>query len=235
MTLETPHSAGANPSRARSQSSDSAPQPAQSSRAFLLSRRRSVQSALAFTLFPITTIAETHMNTSTATVAPDATVARGIAASVRSIPFLCAHGPFPLSIVTVAAYNCAGRPVSPASGTAGRRTWRAAVGLSATSDTGTVGDLTTGSSRVTLVGQSDPGEMAGGTYAIVGGFWAVDAAAGLPCPADITGDDQVGPADLGNLLAAWGTNPGGPPDFSGNGNVGPEDLGTLLAGWGQCP
>jgi hypothetical protein len=85
------------------------------------------------------------------------------------------------------------------------------------------------------IGQPDPGAMSGGTFALVGGFWAAGSDVGIPCPADITGDDQVGPADLGNLLAAWGTNPGGPPDFSGNGNVGPEDLGTLLAGWGQCP
>jgi hypothetical protein len=56
-----------------------------------------------------------------------------------------------------------------------------------------------------------------------------------PCPADLDSSGDVGPADLGNLLAAWGSDPGGPPDFNGNNTVGPEDLGTLLAAWGQCP
>jgi hypothetical protein len=55
------------------------------------------------------------------------------------------------------------------------------------------------------------------------------------CPADLGNDGDVGAADLGNLLAAWGTNPGGPPDFDLNGNVGPEDLGQLLSSWGACP
>ena len=55
------------------------------------------------------------------------------------------------------------------------------------------------------------------------------------CPADLTGDNDVGPADLGELLAAWNTSPGGPPDFDSSGNVGPEDLATLLASWGACP
>jgi hypothetical protein len=55
-----------------------------------------------------------------------------------------------------------------------------------------------------------------------------------PCPADLTGDGDVGPADLANLLAAWQTDPGGPPDFDRSGSVGPEDLATLLAQWGPC-
>lgn len=56
----------------------------------------------------------------------------------------------------------------------------------------------------------------------------------LPC-ADLDGDGNVGTADLLELLAAWGTDPGGPPDFDGDGNVGTSDLLYLLSSWGPCP
>ncbi len=59
--------------------------------------------------------------------------------------------------------------------------------------------------------------------------------ASLPCPADITGDGNVGPADLANLLGSWG--PCGkecPADLTGDGIVGPTDLATLLGSWGPC-
>ena len=54
------------------------------------------------------------------------------------------------------------------------------------------------------------------------------------CPWDLDGSGDVGILDLLALLAAWGTNPGGPPDFDGGGNVGILDLLTLLANWGPC-
>ena len=54
------------------------------------------------------------------------------------------------------------------------------------------------------------------------------------CPADLSGDGEVGAADLGGLLAAWNSDPGGPPDFDGDGTVGPADLAFLLANWGSC-
>ena len=54
------------------------------------------------------------------------------------------------------------------------------------------------------------------------------------CPADLNGDGTVGILDLLSLLAAWGTNPGGPPDFDGDGVVGILDLLALLANWGRC-
>ena len=56
-----------------------------------------------------------------------------------------------------------------------------------------------------------------------------------PCPADLDDSGDVGPSDLGNLLAAWGTDPDGPPDFNDDNTVGPADLADLLAGWGPCP
>ena len=57
----------------------------------------------------------------------------------------------------------------------------------------------------------------------------------VDCPADLNGDGSVGILDLLALLAAWGTNPGGPPDLDGDGTVGILDLLTLLANWGPCP
>ena len=57
----------------------------------------------------------------------------------------------------------------------------------------------------------------------------------LDCPGDLDGSGDVGITDLLGLLAAWGTNPGGPPDFDGDGNVGITDLLEMLANWGPCP
>ncbi|MCH8342766.1 MAG: hypothetical protein IH983_02135 [Planctomycetes bacterium] len=55
------------------------------------------------------------------------------------------------------------------------------------------------------------------------------------CPGDLDGDGSVGILDLLALLAAWGSDPGGPPDFDDDGDVGILDLLTLLAAWGPCP
>ncbi len=56
----------------------------------------------------------------------------------------------------------------------------------------------------------------------------------LACPADLNGDGFVGVGDLLALLAAWGTDPGGPPDLNGDGTVGVADMLLLLAAWGPC-
>jgi hypothetical protein len=53
------------------------------------------------------------------------------------------------------------------------------------------------------------------------------------CPADLSGDGEVGPADLTVLLGGWGTAAGG--DLDGDGTVGPADLTALLGAWGACP
>ncbi len=57
----------------------------------------------------------------------------------------------------------------------------------------------------------------------------------ITCPWDLDSNGTVGILDLLALLAAWGTDPGGPPDFDGDGTVGILDLLTLLANWGECP
>ena len=49
------------------------------------------------------------------------------------------------------------------------------------------------------------------------------------CPEDMNGDGTVNGADLGLLLAAWGTDGG---DFNGDGTTNGADLGLLLAAWG---
>ncbi|MCH8151442.1 MAG: hypothetical protein IH830_03600 [Planctomycetes bacterium] len=56
-----------------------------------------------------------------------------------------------------------------------------------------------------------------------------------PCPWDLDGDGMVGILDLLNLLAAWGTDPGGPPDVNCDGDVDVFDLKALADNWGRCP
>ncbi len=58
---------------------------------------------------------------------------------------------------------------------------------------------------------------------------------GKPCPWDLDFDGAVGITDFLALLAAWGTDPGGPPDFNSNGLVEILDFLELLANWGTCP
>ncbi len=72
----------------------------------------------------------------------------------------------------------------------------------------------------------DNGDNSGSAYLFA-------AAPGM-CPWDLDGTGTVGILDLLALLAAWGSDPGGPPDFDGDGTVGILDLLTLLANWGPC-
>jgi hypothetical protein len=55
-----------------------------------------------------------------------------------------------------------------------------------------------------------------------------------PCLADLSGDGNVGPADLAQLLASWGACKGCPADLNNDDSVGPADLAQLLASWGIC-
>ena len=56
----------------------------------------------------------------------------------------------------------------------------------------------------------------------------------ISCPADVDGNGSVGAGDLAALVAAWGTDPGGPPDLDEDGVAGFADLLELLAVWGPC-
>jgi hypothetical protein len=54
-----------------------------------------------------------------------------------------------------------------------------------------------------------------------------------PCMGDLDGNGVVNGADLGMVLAGWGT--AGSSDLDGNGTTNGADLGLLLSGWGDCP
>lgn len=52
------------------------------------------------------------------------------------------------------------------------------------------------------------------------------------CVADLTGDGQVGGADLGILLGSWGG--AGAGDLNSDGTIDGQDLGAMLGAWGAC-
>jgi hypothetical protein len=54
------------------------------------------------------------------------------------------------------------------------------------------------------------------------------------CPPDLNGDGQVGPADIGLLIAVWGTADAA-ADLNGDGTVNGFDLAYILGNWGVCP
>lgn len=56
-----------------------------------------------------------------------------------------------------------------------------------------------------------------------------------PCPSDLVASCNVDGADLGVLLASWGSNPAvADADLDGDSVVDGQDLGILLAAWGSC-
>ena len=66
-------------------------------------------------------------------------------------------------------------------------------------------------------------------------FAGQTASLNVPCLViDMSGSGAVDVPDLLTLLAAWGTNPIGPPDLDGDGVVAVPDLLILLANWGPC-
>ncbi|MCH8152544.1 MAG: FG-GAP repeat protein, partial [Planctomycetes bacterium] len=86
-----------------------------------------------------------------------------------------------------------------------------------------------------IVGASgDDDACPGDPFCNSGSAYLFDAAAPGTCPWDLDGSGDVNVLDLLALLAAWGSDPGGPPDFDGDGTVGILDLLTLLANWGPC-
>lgn len=102
---------------------------------------------------------------------------------------------------------------------------------------GTTGSATGPPSGFRYFGGTNVAGAAGNTLA----FDNLDIADGegvcvpeVQCLWDLDGSGSVGIVDLLALLAAWGSDPGGPPDFDGSGSVGIGDLLKLLANWGPC-
>jgi hypothetical protein len=76
----------------------------------------------------------------------------------------------------------------------------------------------------------DPNDLYNAAFMVRG-----QAVVFVTCVEDLDGDGAVAVTDLLALLAAWGTDPGGPPDFNGDNTVSVVDLLQLLAAWGPCP
>ncbi len=57
------------------------------------------------------------------------------------------------------------------------------------------------------------------------------AATGNPCPADLTGDGDVGSPDIAMLLNGWAT---AQTDITGDGTTDAQDVAALLSAWGPC-
>ncbi|GMU84103.1 MAG: hypothetical protein AMXMBFR47_39730 [Planctomycetota bacterium] len=86
------------------------------------------------------------------------------------------------------------------------------------------------------IGQFDAGSMSGGSYELVGGFWAgASASTPLPCPGDTNGDRRVDLSDLSVLLGHFGTPSGATladGDIDADGDVDLSDLTSLLGNFG---
>jgi len=89
---------------------------------------------------------------------------------------------------------------------------------------------------IAIVGAAGVDDYEGSAYIYDGlGDGMPDQCQAVPCPWDLGADGTVGINDFLELLAAWGTDPGGPPDFDGDQDVGINDFLELLANWGDCP
>jgi hypothetical protein len=54
------------------------------------------------------------------------------------------------------------------------------------------------------------------------------------CPADLSGDGEVGVTDLTVVILAWG-QAGGAADINADGVVDVLDLIEVITNWGPCP
>ncbi|MFI4854922.1 MAG: hypothetical protein ACIAQF_08105 [Phycisphaerales bacterium JB065] len=68
--------------------------------------------------------------------------------------------------------------------------------------------------------------MTGGTYEVVGGFWA-----SVSCPADLDGNGVVDLGDLNLVLSVFGVGDAG--DVNGDGLTNLVDLNQILASFGN--
>ncbi len=90
------------------------------------------------------------------------------------------------------------------------------------------------------IGQHDAGNpMTGGNYSLIGGFWAGTGTSSAPCPADLTGDQQVNIDDIFAVLGLWGTCPDPCPpyctgDLTEDCVINIDDIFSILGQWGPC-
>lgn len=90
------------------------------------------------------------------------------------------------------------------------------------------------------VGQPDASAvLTAGSLELAGGFWPVFAGEDEFCYGDLNGDNQVGLADLAELLGNYGVTSGATyedGDLDGDGDVELSDLAELLGVYGNtCP
>jgi hypothetical protein len=86
-------------------------------------------------------------------------------------------------------------------------------------------------------GLLDSCEIAAGLAVDLNGNGVIDVCehAFTTCPADFDRDGFVGPADLAQLLNAWGPAPNLPGlDLVPDGVINAADLATILGAWGTC-
>ena len=74
------------------------------------------------------------------------------------------------------------------------------------------------------------GNLAGAKVVIIPG-----EDCGGSCPGDFNGDGQVDGADIGSLVAAWGSCADCAEDLNGDGQVDGADVGLFVSLWGACP
>ncbi len=85
------------------------------------------------------------------------------------------------------------------------------------------------------IGQWDAGQLlAGGSFTIVGGYWALPPA----CPGDVNGDRMVGLADVAEVTSCW-AQPAScnlAADLDLSGSIGLADLAVVVNNWAaSCP
>jgi len=100
---------------------------------------------------------------------------------------------------------------------------------------GTLTDQPSGGFRLTgTIGQHTLGVMTGGSFEMVGGFWAEDASAF--CLADFNQDLEVNPDDLADFIGCYFALPAcDRADYNEDGTINPDDLADYIGDYFTLP